>query len=134
VTPSAPREAKIRRRWPYFQPQRALLWAAVGIFAGAALPWAVVLGQALWGAPLAVSWVLWAALMTLVSAVVRHRVFVISSALLGGSTAVVFALWQTGRIVSTCLSIHCLPGPGLALMFAGGGAALYHILRIRHVR
>jgi hypothetical protein len=115
-----------RRRWPYFPRQALLLFAAFGIFIGSVLPWALVLGQSLRGSPLAVSWTLWAGLMTIAAALVPWRIAFALSALAGGGTAVALAVWQTARILDRCpFSLDCLPGPGLGLMAAGGGAALY---------
>jgi hypothetical protein len=121
-----------RRRWPYQgAPQRALLFAAAGVFLAAALPWALVLGRWLWGSPLAISWVLWAGLMTVVAAWVPWRAVVVVSALAGGGTAVGFAVWQTARIFDVCpLSLECLPGPGVGVLLAAGGAALYQAVQL----
>ncbi len=121
-----------RRRWPYHgAPQRALLFAAAGVFLAAALPWALVLERWLWGSPLAISWVLWAGLMTVVAAWVPWRLVVVLSALLGGGTAVGFAVWQTARIFDVCpLSLECLPGPGVGMLLAAGGAALYQAVQL----
>jgi hypothetical protein len=126
------RARKERKRWPYLgPPQRALLFAAAGVFLGAALPWALVLEKWLWGSPLAISWVLWAGLMTIVAAWVRWRAIVVVSALSGGGTAVGFAVWQTVRIFEVCpLSLHCLPGPGLGVLLAAGAAALYQTVQL----
>jgi hypothetical protein len=124
-----------RRRWPYLgPPQRSLLFAAAGIFLGAALPWALVLERWLWGSPLAISWVLWAGLMTIVAAWVPWRVIVVVSALAGGGTAVGFAIWQTVRVLDVCpLSLQCLPGPGVGVLLAAGGAALYQAVQVVRV-
>jgi len=121
-----------RRRWPYHgAPQRTLLFAAAGVFLGAALPWALVLERWLWGSPLAISWVLWAGLMTIVAAWVPWRPVVILSALGGGGTAVGFAVWQTARIFDVCpLSLECLPGPGVGVLLAAGAAALYQAVQV----
>jgi hypothetical protein len=114
-----------KRRWPYFQGQVSLLFASVGIFIGAVLPWAIVLGQGLRGSPLAVSWTLWAGLMTIAGGLVPWRALFVVSALGGGGTAVALAVWQTVRILQRCpLSLDCLPGPGLGLVLAGGTGAL----------
>ena len=121
-----------RRRWPYHgAPQRALLFAAAGVFLGAALPWALILGRWLWASPLAISWVLWAGLMTIVAAWVPWRPVVVLSALVGGGTAVGFAVWQTARIFDACpLSLECLPGPGVGVLLAAGAAALYQAVQL----
>ena len=68
--------------------------------------------------------------MVLAASAVRWRFLVIASAALGGCIAVVFAIWQTVRIVDACFSIDCLPGPGLGFLLAGGGAALYYGARL----
>jgi hypothetical protein len=75
-------------------------------------------------------WTLWAGLVTLAAAVVRWRRVVLVSAAFGGGVAVFFALWQTARIVDKCLSLDCLPGPGLGFLLAGGTAALYRLVRL----
>jgi hypothetical protein len=103
-----------------------MLFAGLGIFVGAALPWALVLGQSLWGSPLALSWTLWAGLMTLAAAMIPWRPLFLLSALSGGGTALFFAVWQTARVLDRCpLSLDCLPGPGLGLLLVAGGAAVY---------
>jgi hypothetical protein len=126
------RGAGHRKRWPYLgPPQRALLFAAAGVFLAAALPWALILERWLWGSPLAISWVLWAGLMTIVAAWMPWRVVVVVSALAGGGTAVVLAVWQTARIFDVCpLSLQCLPGPGLGVLLAAGTAALYQTVQL----
>lgn len=105
--------------------QKVLLFAAVAILAGTALPWGIILGKALWGTPLAVSWTLWAGIMVLASSAVPWRKVIISSAALGGAVATYFGLWQATRIFSKCLSFDCLPGPGLGLVLTGGLVVLY---------
>ena len=120
-----------RPRWPYFVEQLVLLFAAIGLVVGAFLPWALVLGQGLQASPLALSWTLWAAIITLTAAIVRWRAVVVASAGLGGGTAVGLAVWQTARILDRCpLSLDCLPGPWLGLLLTAGGAALYEALRL----
>jgi hypothetical protein len=121
-----------RKRWPYHgAPQRALLFAAAGVFVGAALPWALVLERWLWASPLAISWILWAGLMTIVAAWVRWRAVVLTSAVLGGGTAVFFALWQMSRVFDLCgFSVQCLPGPGVGVLLAAGATALYQAVQI----
>jgi hypothetical protein len=122
---------KRRRRWPYFPVQRVLVFTAPGIFLGAALPWAIILGQALWAAPLALAWTLWAGLMTLASAVLPWRPIVLVSALSGGGTAAAFALWQGARIFDRCaLSFDCAPGPGLGVLLVAGGATVFQALQL----
>ena len=126
------REAK---KWPYLPGQTMLLVGALAILAGTALPWAIVLGQSLWGSPLAITWTLWAGLMALAASAVRWRSVVLISAVAGGGTAVFFAVWQTARILDRCpLSLDCIPGPGLGLLLAGGGAALYQSARLLRAR
>lgn len=111
-----------------------MLLGAIALFAGAALPWAVILGKALWGSPTAVAWILWAALMVLAGGVVRWPVLAAVSGIAGGSTAIFLALWQTAKILSVCLSPQCLPGPGLGLVLAGGGAGVLYGLRLLRAR
>jgi hypothetical protein len=119
-------------RWPYLgTPQKALLLAGLGVWAGAALPWAIILGRVLWGAPLAVSWTLWAGLMVLAGASVRWPILAAASAAVGGGTAIWFGAWQGGRILSTCpLSTQCLPGPGIVVLVAAGAIAIVQARRI----
>jgi hypothetical protein len=101
------------------------------VFVGAALPWAFVLGRWFWGSPLALSWILWAGLMTIVAAWMPWRTVVVVSALAGGGTAIVFAVWQSFRVFSLCpLSLDCLPGPGLGVLLAAGATALYQAAQI----
>lgn len=121
-----------RRRsgWPYLPSQKILLVAGIGILAGTALPWVLLFGKAVWGTPLAVSWTLWAGIMVLASAAVRWRTIVLVSAFIGGGVALYFGAWQTLRIMTTCFSFHCLPGPGLGLLVIGGIAALYQVVRM----
>lgn len=119
-----------KRSWPYFPPQFFLLFAAIAVFVGSFLPWAIVLGQSLRGAPLAVSWTLWAGLMMLAGAFVPWRVLFLVSSGAGGGTALGIAFWQTARILDRCpLSLDCLPGPGLGLLVGGGAAAVYFAAR-----
>ena len=120
-----------RSGWPYFPAQVVLLFAAIGMVVGAFLPWALVLGQGLQASLLALSWTLWAAIMTLAAAMVPWRVAVVVSAGAGGGTAAALAVWQTARILNRCpLSLDCLPGPGLGLLLAAGGAAAYQATRL----
>jgi hypothetical protein len=116
-------------RWPYFPGQPSLLAAAVAIFLGSALPWAFVFGQFLWGSAAALTWTLSAGLLVLAAAMVRWRLLALLSAGGGGAIAGFFALWQTGRILTRCLSLDCVPGPGLGLLLGGGLLALYHAAR-----
>jgi hypothetical protein len=76
------------------------------------------------------AWALWAGLMTLAGAMTRWRTFVIASATLGGGASVFLAVWQTGKIVTVCMSWQCLPGPGLGLLLFAGGAAVYQGIRM----
>jgi hypothetical protein len=119
-----------QRRWPYFAAQRTFLYAGLGIIIGAFLPWALILGQGLGASPMARAWTLWAGLMILAGTMAKWRPLVISSGLLGGGAAVYFSLWQTSKIVSTCFSAQCLPGPGLGLLLFGGGAAVWWSYRM----
>ena len=120
-----------RSGWPYFPAQFVLVFAAIGMVVGAFLPWALVLGHGLQASLLALSWTLWAAIMTLTAAIVRWRVVVVVSAGVGGGTAAALAVWQTARILDRCpLSFDCLPGPGLGLLLAAGGAAAYQAVRL----
>ncbi len=124
-------DAAKRAKWPYLPAQQVVLVAGLVIIAGTALPWAVVLGQSLWGSPLAIMWSFWAGLITLAGSAVRWRVLAFVSATAGGVTAIVFAVWQTARIVDRCpLSLDCVPGPGLGFLLAGGGAALWWSARL----
>jgi hypothetical protein len=126
-------EGRIRAaKWPYFGVfQRNLLFAGLGMWIGAALPWALVLGKALWGAPMAASWVLWAGLITVAGGAVRWRNLAALSGFIGGVVAAYFALWQTTHIVQTCsLSIHCVPGPGVGLVLIGGIVAIVNSYRL----
>ena len=118
------------QKCPYVPGQRTILLGALAILVGTALPWAVILGQLLWGSPLAITWTLSAGLMTLAGSAVRWRPIVLVSAALGGGTAVFFAVWQTVRILDRCLSLDCLPGPGLGLLLGGGGVAFYEAARL----
>jgi hypothetical protein len=125
------REAGKRPRWPYLPGQQIVLVAGLGIIVGTALPWAVVLGQSLWGSPRAIMWSFWAGLITVAASAVRWRPVALVSATAGGATAVFFAIWQTARIVDRCpFSLDCLPGPGLGFLLAGGGAALFWSARV----
>ena len=124
------KHAKQTRKWPYLPGQGTILLAAIAILAGTGLPWAVILGQLLWGSPLAITWTLWAGLMALAASAVPWRPVVVVSAVVGGGIAVFFSLWQTARILDRCLSLDCLPGPGLGFLLAGGGAALYQTARL----
>ena len=120
-----------RSRWPYFPEQLVLLFAAIGMVVGAFLPWALVLGHGLQASLLALSWTLWAAIITLTAAIVRWRLVVVVSAGAGGGTAAALAIWQTARILDRCpLSLDCLPGPGLGLVLVAGGAAAYQAVRL----
>lgn len=122
--------------WPYLGPlQKRLLLAGIAIWIGCALPWAVVVGKALWGAPMAVSWVLWAGLVVVSGAVVRWRAVAILSALGGGGVAVFFAVWQTMHVFTNCgFTIHCVPGPGLGLLLVGGIGAIHDALLLHRAR
>ena len=123
------------KKWPYLPGQAILLVGAIAILAGTALPWAVVLRQSVWGSPLAITWTMWAGLITLAASAVRWRTIVLISAVAGGGNTVVFAIWQTARILDRCpLSLECIPGPGLGFLLAGGGAALYQSARLLRAR
>lgn len=107
-----------------------MLLAAVGIFAGTALPWALVLGQSLWGSGQALTWTISAGFAVLAGSMVPLERLALGSAAFGGGVAVFLAVWQTARIVDRCpLSLDCLPGPGLGFLLAGGLAALYQAAR-----
>lgn len=122
-------------RWPYFGVfQRNLLFAGAGAWISAALPWALVLGKALWGSPMAASWVLWAGLMTMAGAAVKWRSLAALSGVIGGGVAVFFALWQTTHIVQACsLSLNCVPGPGLGLLLIAGIVAIKNSYRLYRI-
>jgi hypothetical protein len=107
-----------------------MLAAAVGIFLGTALPWALVLGQALWGSSGALTWTISAGFATLAGSMVPFRALAYVSGAFGGALAVGLAVWQTARIIDRCpLSLDCLPGPGLGFLLVGGLAALYPVVR-----
>jgi hypothetical protein len=126
-----PQVSRERRRWPYFPGQRHLLFAAIGIFLGTSLPWALVLGESLWGSSNALTWTISAGCAALAGAMVPSRTFMLASAAFGGVVAVVFAVWQTARIIDRCpLSLDCLPGPGLGFLLVGGLVALYPVARL----
>ena len=121
--------AAAQERWPYFgKAQKRLLVSGVVMWVGAILPWVLLLGHSLRAAPLAVSWALWAGLMTLAGASVRWRHIATLSAALGGGGAVYLALWQATTLFKVCVSSQCLPGPGLVLLFAAGVFALVQAL------
>jgi hypothetical protein len=121
--------AGAQERWPYFgRAQKRLLVSGVAMWIGAILPWVLVLGQSLRAAPLALSWALWAGLMTLAGASVRWRNIATLSAVLGGGGAIYLATWQATRLFGVCFSAQCLPGPGLVLLFAAGVFALVQAL------
>ena len=121
--------AGAQERWPYFgKAQKRLLVSGVVMWIGAILPWVLILGHPLRATPLAVSWTLWAGLMTLAGASVRWRNIATLSAVLGGGGAVYLAVWQATALFKTCLSSQCLPGPGLVLLFAAGVFALVQAL------
>ncbi|CAN5543303.1 hypothetical protein BH20ACT23_BH20ACT23_08700 [soil metagenome] len=108
-------------KWPYLgPPQKWLLIAGITMLIGSVLPWVLVLGQSLRAAPLAMSWALWAGLMTLAAASIRWRMIAAFSALLGGGGALYLAVWQSTTLLKACLSTQCLPGPGVMLLFGAG--------------
>jgi len=111
--------------WPHLgRAQKRLLIAGIVMWVGAFLPWLLIFGHSLRAAPLAVSWALWAGLMTLAGASVRWRAVATLSALLGGGGALYLAGWQMTKLAGTCLSAQCLPGPGVLLLTLAGGAAV----------
>jgi hypothetical protein len=121
--------ARAQGRWPYFgRPQKRLLVAGIAMWIGALLPWVMILGQSLRAAPLALSWALWAGLMTLAGASVRWRNIATLSAVLGGGGAIYLTTWQATTLFKACLSTQCLPGPGLVLLLAAGVFALIQAL------
>jgi hypothetical protein len=108
-----------------------LLFAAIGIFLGNALPWARVLGVSLWGSPDALTWTIAGGCAALAGAMVPSRTFMLASAAFGGVVAIAFAVWQTARIIDRChFSLDCLPGPGLGFLLVGGLVALYPVARL----
>ena len=118
-------------KWPYLgPPQKRLLIAGITMWVGAVLPWVLVLGQSLRAAPLAMSWALWAGLMTLAAASVRWRMIAALSALLGGGGALYLAVWQSTTLFKACLSTNCLPGPGVMLLFGAGILGLLQALTL----
>ncbi|MGH2698376.1 MAG: hypothetical protein ACRDJL_04160 [Actinomycetota bacterium] len=121
--------ARAQERWPYLgRAQKGLLVAGIAMWIGALLPWVLVLGQSLRAAPLAMSWALWAGLMTLAGASVRWRNMATLSAVLGGGGALYLATWQSTTLFKACFSTQCLPGPGLVLLFGAGVFALIQAL------
>jgi hypothetical protein len=107
-----------------------MLVGAISIFLGTALPWALVLGQTLWGSPQALTWTISAGFAALAGSMVPARMLAYASAAFGGAVVVYIAVWQTVRIVDRCpLSLDCVPGPGLGFLLAGGLAALYQASR-----
>ena len=84
-----------RRRWPYFPGQGAMLLAAIGMFLGTAFPWALVLGEALWGSAQALTWTISAGFATLAASMVPGRRLALASAAFGGGIATYIAIWQT---------------------------------------
>lgn len=120
-----------KRRWPYYTGQVQLLLAGIALLFGTALPWAYILGNLLSAAPLALMWTAWAGIVTVAAAIAPWRPIVLFSAFAGATTAIAFALWQTGRIISVCsLSFDCLPGPGVGFLLAGGIAAFHSAVQI----
>lgn len=118
--------ARDQRRWPYLgRAQKRLLVSGIAMWIGAFLPWLLILGQSLRATPLAVSWALWAGLMTIAGASVRWRGVAALSALLGGGAAVYLSAWQMTKLLGVCVSAQCLPGPGVAVFFGAGIVALF---------
>lgn len=100
------------------------------MWVGAFLPWLLILGQSLRASPLAASWALWAGLMTIAAASVRWRTIATLSAALGGGGAVYLAGWQATKLLTVCVSLQCLPGPGVLVLFAAGVFALVQAVRL----
>ncbi len=123
------------RRWPYFPGQAVLLFAGLALVVGAFLPWALVLGRGLRASPLALSWTLWAALVTIAGSIVRWKTVVALSALAGGGTALALAVWQVARIVERCpWTLDCLPGPGIAVLLVAGTVIVYEAVSVLRAR
>lgn len=100
------------------------------MWVGAFLPWLLILGQSLRASPLAVSWALWAGLMTIAAASVRWRAMATLSAVLGGGGAVYLAGWQAAKLLGACVSFQCLPGPGVLVLLTAGAFALVQAFRL----
>jgi len=117
--------ARTQERWPYLgRAQKRLMVAGVAMWIGAILPWVLILGHSLRATPLALTWALWAGLMTLAGASVRWRNIAALSAALGGGAAIYLAVWQATTLFDACLSTQCLPGPGLIVLLGAGVFAL----------
>lgn len=122
---------RVAEKWPYLgPPQKRLLIAGITMWVGALLPWVFVLGQSLRATPLAMSWALWAGLMTLAAASVRWRAIATISALFGGGGALYLAIWQSTTLFDACLSTQCLPGPGVMLLLGAGALGLLQALSL----
>jgi hypothetical protein len=85
--------------------------------------------------PLALSWTLWAGLMTVAGAMARRRLVLVVSALGGGGTAVFLTGWQVVRLLRICggadmVGLRCLPGPGVALALTAGAFAVWQAWRV----
>jgi small-conductance mechanosensitive channel len=139
------RKSERKVRWPYLgASQKALLVAALAAFAGIALPWGILFGQLRWGASLAVTWTLWAALMILAGASVPHPRLAPASSLIGGAIATFFGCWQAIEILDGMLSlagvaglgsaaVNVIPVPGLVLLISGGLIAVRHSIKLLKV-
>lgn len=123
-------------RWPYLgPPQKRMLVAALAVWGGVGLPWFVFrpLGITRYASPLAASWVLWAGLMAIAGAVVRWKLVAVFSAVAGAATALSIGFWQTLVILDNCgfrFQLQCFPGPGVFVVQAAAGFALYQAYRM----
>src|SRR5919106_559789 len=100
-----PGSSGTRRRWPYFgTAQKMLLGCGLAMWIGSSLPWVIIRPLGFYGraSVLALSWVLWAGLMTMGAAIARWRLVSLLSALFGGVVAVYLTLWQTWRVFDAC--------------------------------
>lgn len=102
-----------------------------------ALPWVILTPVGFYGrvSSLALSWMLWAGLVSLAGGIAPWQPAVVVSAMAGGGTAAYLALWQARRLLGLCgfsrvVSFDCLPGPGLLIALAAGAFALRQGWRI----
>ncbi|MGH9038259.1 MAG: hypothetical protein ACRD0O_21095 [Acidimicrobiia bacterium] len=133
--------SRTRPRWPYFgQPQKLLLGCGLAMWMGSSLPWVIIRPLGFYGRAslLALSWVLWAGLMTMGAAIAPWRLVTLVSSVGGGAVAVYLALWQTWRVFQACpfskiVRLECVPGPGVVIILAAGAVAMWQGWRLRPV-